>query len=181
MKLRYLVPLLVGIALGCALVWGLVTRQQNSVTSTFAMAGNKVPEFQLRSLHGDMLDNALFQPSWRLLNVWASWCSPCKSEHAFLMALAARDVPIIGLNARDAKSPATEVLLQTGNPYQTVIFDPKGELALDLGSIVTPETYLIDGDGTLVFRHRGVLTEEIWHEVFLPQIAAIELEQGAGP
>ncbi|EOD79685.1 putative thiol:disulfide oxidoreductase, nitrite reductase complex assembly [Grimontia indica] len=86
------------------------------------------------------------------------------------MSLKSAGIPIVGLNYRDKKNAAISVLKETGDPYQTVIYDPQGSLALELGSIVTPETYLIDREGTLMFRHIGILDEGIWQREFQPRI-----------
>lgn len=171
MKYKFLLPLIGGFALSTALYWGLQNSGETRDTIPFAMAGKPVPQFTLTALRsGELLDQTLFQNNWQLLNVWASWCSVCKAEHAYLMDLKSAGVPIIGLNYRDKQQAAISVLNETGDPYREVIYDPKGILALDLGSIVTPETYLIDSNGTLVFRHSGILDQDIWQREFLPRI-----------
>lgn len=141
----------------------------------FAMQGQPVPAFSLTSLANNTPINAsIFDNQWTLLNIWASWCLPCKAEHDYLLQLSqTQNVPIIGVNYRDKRETAQRVLEQTGNPYQTVIFDPKGALALDLGSIVTPETYLIDPNGIIQFRYSGGLNDHIWLTHFAPRLAAI--------
>lgn len=145
-----------------------------STPSGFPLQGRPVPTFNLVSLIDEKpLDARLFSNSgtkrWTLLNVWASWCSFCKAEHNFLLQLAAeKNIRLIGLNYRDAREAAKATLIATKNPYQEVIFDPRGSLALDLGSIVTPETYLIDPEGIIEFRYQGPLNQEVWEASFVP-------------
>ncbi|KKD58650.1 hypothetical protein RN22_20010 [Grimontia sp. AD028] len=171
MKYKLLLPLIGGFALSTALFWGLQHSEDPNNNPPFAMKGKPVPQFLLTSLRsGESVDQTLFQNDWLLLNIWASWCSSCKAEHPYLMSLKSAGIPIVGLNYRDKKNAAISVLKETGDPYQTVIYDPQGSLALELGSIVTPETYLIDREGTLMFRHIGILDEGIWQREFQPRI-----------
>ncbi|MEZ9071409.1 DsbE family thiol:disulfide interchange protein [Vibrio splendidus] len=104
------------------------------------------------------------QHPYQLVNVWASWCGICKTEHAFLLKLHAKGIPIVGLNYRDNSGAAINVLSSDGNPYSTVISDPQGKLALELGVIGTPETYLVDADGQIIKKLLGVINESVWQE-----------------
>jgi len=110
--------------------------------------------------------NQLFQQEYQLVNVWASWCGVCRKEHAYLNQLEQQGIPIIGLNYRDRRSGALNYLGQLGNPYSDVIFDPKGVLSLDLGVVGTPETYLVNQGGEIVYKHLGVLNQQVWDKHF---------------
>ncbi|MGO2161102.1 MAG: DsbE family thiol:disulfide interchange protein [Vibrio toranzoniae] len=101
---------------------------------------------------------------YQLVNVWASWCGICKTEHAFLLELQKKGIPIVGLNYRDNPGAALNVLSNDGNPYSKVISDPQGKLALELGVIGTPETYLVDADGQIIKKLLGVINDSIWKE-----------------
>ena len=105
------------------------------------------------------------QHPYQLVNVWASWCGICKTEHAFLLELQKEGIPIVGLNYRDNPGAALDVLSNDGNPYSTVISDPQGKLALELGVIGTPETYLVDAEGQIVKKLLGVINESVWRKV----------------
>lgn len=141
------------------------------------LIGKRAPEFSLESL-GD--------PSWRvgsadfagrpwLLNVWATWCAPCREEHGALLAIAREDrVPIMGLNWRDDRTLALRWLAQLGNPYVSVAYDPEGRTAIDWGVYGAPETFLMDAEGRVVKKHVGVLTLEVWRREFLPLLPAPE-------
>ncbi|ARP38565.1 DsbE family thiol:disulfide interchange protein [Vibrio syngnathi] len=104
------------------------------------------------------------QHPYQLVNVWASWCGICKTEHAFLLELQKEGIPIVGLNYRDNPGAALNVLTNDGNPYATVISDPQGKLALELGVIGTPETYLVDAEGQIVKKLLGVINESVWRK-----------------
>lgn len=101
---------------------------------------------------------------YQLVNVWASWCGICKSEHTYLLALRDKGIPIVGLNYRDNSAAAINVLSSDGNPYSKVISDPQGKLALELGVIGTPETYLFDAKGNIVKKLMGVINESVWQD-----------------
>ena len=103
---------------------------------------------------------------YQLVNVWASWCGVCKKEHSVLLQLANDNIPIIGLNYRDKATAAIRELQTAGNPYRKVISDSNGELALDLGVIGTPETYLVDQQGKVIKKLVGAMTQEIWQQEF---------------
>ncbi len=115
-----------------------------------------------------------------VLNVWASWCTNCRAEHPLLSELAGT-VPLYGLNYRDKGDAARAWLIQAGNPYRAVLADPDGKLALELGVYGTPETYLFAGDGTLLTRHTGLLTREIWQRQFAPLLAKARSNSASQP
>lgn len=103
-----------------------------------------------------------------LLNVWASWCKACEEEQLFLLDLASKGFPIFGLNYKDEDKAAKDWLSEWGNPYQKIAQDKLGTTAIDLGIYGTPETFLIDEKGTIIYRHVGVLNQDIWVQTFEP-------------
>jgi cytochrome c biogenesis protein CcmG/thiol:disulfide interchange protein DsbE len=107
-----------------------------------------------------------------LLNVWAPWCTSCRIEHKFLMALADSQTapPIVGLNWKDRNRDAEQLLRQTGNPYVAVPDDLSGRVGIDWGVTGTPETYLIDAQGTVRLKHVGPIDLDIWVNKFVPKI-----------
>ncbi len=126
------------------------------------------PAFQLASLtEPDRLLSAQDlkgQPA--LVNVWATWCPTCKEEHAFLNQLAARhEVQIFGINYKDDPLKAREWLKRYLNPYTAVILDEQGTLGLDLGVYGAPETYVVDADGVIRYRHVGAVDEKVWGQL----------------
>ncbi|MDB1123759.1 DsbE family thiol:disulfide interchange protein [Vibrio algarum] len=129
-----------------------------------SMMNEPVPSFRLSSLSEDkILDESLFVGEQHtLLNVWASWCAACKIEHPFLVELSVSGIDIVGLNYRDVRQDAKKVIAQDGNPYSEIVFDPNGELALDLGVLGAPETFVIDNKGMILKRVSGVIDAEVW-------------------
>jgi len=106
-----------------------------------------------------------------LLNVWASWCVPCREEHPVLVAFARRGVvPIYGLNYKDQRSTATGWLQRWGNPYTDSMFDPDGRIGIDYGVYGVPETFLIDRQGVIRYKHIGALTPEVLRDTIEPLV-----------
>lgn len=181
MKIVRFLPLLGVVIASIILVYAL---EKPTSVEISPLAGQSVPAFSLINLQEresseggfsvPTVDESLLQGKVQLLNVWASWCGVCKKEHDFLLALQQDGVPIVGLNYRDKRSSAVATLREEGNPYRAVIYDPLGELALDLGVYGTPETMLIDPEGIIRQRYVGALDEAIWQQQFVPVLEAIE-------
>ena len=92
-----------------------------------------------------------------ILNIWASWCLPCRSEHEFLMKLSQNsDIKIVGLNYKDNQENAKEFLKELGNPFEKILIDRKGLIAIEIGAYGIPETYLIDNyDKKIIKKYIG--------------------------
>ncbi|WP_421228199.1 DsbE family thiol:disulfide interchange protein [Aeromonas enteropelogenes] len=164
-RLRLFLPLILTLGLGALLLLGL---GNNPYSQDEATLGRTLPAWQSENLLGGAaIDTASLKGEPFVLNVWASWCPNCRAEHPLLGELA-RVVPLYGLNYRDKGDAARAWLMEAGNPYRAVLADPDGKLALELGVYGTPETYLFDADGTLLTRHTGLLTLEIWQRQFVP-------------
>ncbi len=170
-KFKLMLPSLLGIVFVVSMMF-VLTSQEGQITPS-ALVGKSIPAFTASGLNTELIDNSVLQTDkkFTLLNVWASWCAVCQSEHDFLMKLALKDnMRIVGLNYRDDGDDARKVLSVLGNPYAANIFDPDGKLALDMGVISTPETYLLDSQGIVLFRYSGVLDEKVWQHYFKPFI-----------
>ncbi len=106
-----------------------------------------------------------------LLNVWATWCVPCREEHPVLVGIARRGEAIIyGLNYKDDREEAVNWLETLGDPYVKSGFDPTGRAGIDLGVYGVPETFIIDANGTIVYKHIGPFDDKIWRETLLPLV-----------
>ena len=126
------------------------------------------PPFELPSLGtGQLLseEDLLGEPA--LVNVWATWCANCLIEHPLLMELK-EDVPIFGVNYNDDVEKAKVWLRRYDDPYRFSIVDADGKLAIDLGVYGAPETYVIDAQGTIQYRHVGVVTRSDWEQTLRP-------------
>ena len=107
-----------------------------------------------------------------LVNFWASWCPPCRAEHPRLLEMAGDGLPIIGVNFRDNEDAAIKYLTDDGNPFVAVAFDPAGRTALEWGATGLPETFIIGGDGTVLFRYVGPLVGSDYEQRFVPALTA---------
>jgi cytochrome c biogenesis protein CcmG/thiol:disulfide interchange protein DsbE len=104
-----------------------------------------------------------------LVNVWATWCGGCYEEHPVLVALArSKIVPIYGLNYKDQRAAANEWLKQYGDPYAAVAFDKDGQVAIDWGVYGAPETFVVDEQGIIRYKHIGPLTADDLQNTILP-------------
>ncbi|AKH88492.1 DsbE family thiol:disulfide interchange protein [Edwardsiella tarda] len=136
-----------------------------------ALIGKPVPTFRLASLDTPgktYSQSVLHDGKPLLLNVWATWCPTCYAEHKYLNTLAARGVRVVGLNYKDDRQKAIKWLNELGNPYALSLYDGDGMLGLDLGVYGAPETFLIDGNGIIRYRHAGDLNERVWKEEIEP-------------
>ncbi|GGC75075.1 DsbE family thiol:disulfide interchange protein [Marinobacter halophilus] len=173
-RLTLFLPLVLALAVGLFLAAG-IGKDPTELES--ALIGKPVPEFSLENLRepDQTLDQSLFHGQVSLLNVWAEWCPACWDEHEDLMWLAnEKGVRIIGLNYKDQRENAFRFLGRLGDPYQTIIFDPRGSLGFDLGVYGAPETFVIDAEGIVRYRHVGVVNERVWEEILLPVINRAE-------
>nr|WP_162063672.1 DsbE family thiol:disulfide interchange protein [Vibrio taketomensis] len=134
------------------------------------LVGRQVPQFRLEDLAepGKLYDQSIFKGEPLLLNVWATWCPTCFAEHKYLNELASDGVKIIGLNYKDQRDKAVGWLNDLGNPYLISLFDGNGMLGLDLGVYGAPETFLIDANGVIRYRHVGDVNPRNWKETLEP-------------
>ncbi len=144
-----------------------------------AREGQQAPAIVLTELSGKtpFTDEALRQGEVTLVNYWASWCAPCRVEHPHLETLADEGIPIYGVNYKDEPGKALAFLDELGDPYEGIGADANGRMALDWGLYGVPETYVIAGDGTVVLRFAGPITERVMEETIRP---AIERAAGVG-
>lgn len=164
------VPLILVVVLGIVLFAGI---GKDPTRLESALIGKTVPTFTLDDLErpGTKLDAGVFRGQVSLLNVWGTWCPACRDEHDDLLWLAQEQgVRIIGLNYKDNREDALVWLERLGNPYELTIYDPKGTLGFDLGVYGAPETYVIDTDGVVRYRHVGVVNEKVWKEDLEPLV-----------
>jgi cytochrome c biogenesis protein CcmG/thiol:disulfide interchange protein DsbE len=113
----------------------------------------------------DLRDGAV-----KIVNYWASWCAPCRAEHPNLTQLAGEGIPVYGVNYKDAPGQALGFLEELGDPYAAQGADPQGRMALDWGLYGVPETYVIAGDGTVVLRFPGPITQRVIADKIRPAL-----------
>ncbi len=173
-------PLLILIALA-VLLWVGLGLDPDRVPSP--LIGKPAPAFELPDLEreGETVTEAdISAEGAALFNVWASWCPPCLDEHPLFMELVAREeVPIIGLNYRDQPEAAREWLARHGNPYRRVALDREGRTGIDWGVYGVPETYVVDAEGVIRYKHVGPIDERILENEIMPLVR--ELRAGESP
>jgi len=175
--LRFLVPLALFLLLAGFLFKGLYL-DPKLVPSPFI--GKPMPSFTLPRLanaNATISDSDL-KGKVTALNIWATWCASCRAEHDVLLELArSGKVDIYGLNYKDNRADAQRWLKQLGDPYVANAFDADGRVGIDWGVYGAPETFIMDKDGIIRYKHVGPLTSEVLAEKILPLIASLEIAQ----
>jgi len=170
-KLVLLVPL-VAVAVILMFTFGLRREDPNALPST--MTGQLAPVLETTQL-GDLplvLDSDIRASGVKLVNFWASWCAPCRAEHPNLEALKDQGVVIYGVNYKDEPLKALKFLENLGNPFAAVGQDHSGRQAINWGVYGVPETFVIDGKGTVLLRFPGPITQRVMTRTILPLIAS---------
>jgi len=171
---KFIIPLAVFVALVGFLYVGLGLNPRE-VPSPFI--GKPAPAFELARLHAPaerFAHKDMTGQVW-MLNVWASWCVACRQEHPLLIELAKRkSLPIIGLNYKDEPGDARAWLKQFGDPYQLSVIDRDGRVGIDYGVYGVPETFVIDRQGVIRYKHIGPITPAALEEKILPLVRELE-------
>ena len=166
-QLIFLSPLILFLAMVVVLSTGL---GKDPTELDSKMIGKPVPSFELETLQDPR--RVLTQSDIRgpaLLNVFASWCPSCYVEHPYFMQMKANNlIPIYGLNYKDEREDGLQFVTKLGDPYEAIIFDYNGRLGIELGVYGAPETFLIDANNQIIYRHVGVVNEKVWTEIFQP-------------
>lgn len=148
--------------------WGLFNRD-DALPS--AMVDKSVPEFTLPPVLGrdDGLSTQDLVGHVSLVNVFASWCVPCRAEHPLFMELGEiGEVPLYGINYKDPPEQARAWLDELGDPYTRIGADRDGRVGIEWGVYGVPETYVIAADGTIAYRHVGPITRTILQDTIMP-------------
>lgn len=163
-----LIPLVLFIGLVAFLLVGL-NRDPRELPSP--LINKSAPDFQLQQLKDPA---RTFSPKemrgkvW-LLNFWGTWCVACREEHPILVKYSKTGaVPIYGVDYKDDRATALQLLEEEGNPYTVTAFDPEGRTSIDYGVYGAPESYLIDKNGVIRFKQIGPITDEVWNKKILP-------------
>lgn len=177
MRRLSMIPLALFGGLALLLYVGL---QGNPQEIPSALIGKPAPDFALSAVPGLRAgeDGGLSKPDLMtgeviVLNVWASWCGPCRVEHPVLMKLArAGSVPVYGLNYKDKSEDALGFLTELGNPYTKTGADVTGRVGIDFGVYGVPETFVINGKGEIILKHVGPIRPSDWVNKIEPVIKA---------
>jgi len=176
--LRYL-PLFIFVLLAALFFVRLFTGDASRSPS--ALIGKSAPEFSLPQLTGleeipGLKTQDLRMGHVSVVNIFASWCTPCRQEHPILMSIAEDEalktlgIEIYGLSYKDETENARKFLQQEGNPFRRIGVDSAGRVAIDFGVYGVPETFVITGDGKISFKFVGPLTSSALATVLVPEI-----------
>ena len=175
MRITYILPLAFFVVVAIALGIGL-TLNPRLIPS--ALIDKPVPEFVLPPVDGR--SNGLASADLRngdiaIVNIFASWCGPCRVEHPLLMEVArSGEVPVHGINYKDCPRNAVAWLSRFGDPYTRIGSDRDGRVSIDWGVYGVPETFIIDGNGRIAYKHVGPMMAEDMRHKILPLIRELQ-------
>ncbi len=168
--LKFLIPLAVFVVLVGFLGVGLKL-DPREVPSP--LIGKPAPAFELTRLDQPEVKirrDELLGKVW-VLNVWASWCAPCREEHPLVVAFAKKKLaPVYGLNYKDQRNAGLGFLRQLGDPYEASLFDADGRVGIDYGVYGVPETFVVDKQGIIRFKHIGPLNPDVLRDKIEPLV-----------
>ncbi|MDE2235119.1 MAG: DsbE family thiol:disulfide interchange protein [Gammaproteobacteria bacterium] len=174
---RYFIPIAL-IVLLMAFFWRGLYLNPGVVDSP--LIGKPVPAFSLPAVADGSppLTSEDFKGHVSVLNVWATWCIPCREESATLVQFSkSKLVPVYGLLYKDQRQDAEQWLQEKGNPYQLDGFDPKGQVALNWGVYGVPETFVVDANGVIRKKYVGPLTDSIVKDSLIPLVNSLNQEK----
>ncbi len=171
-------PLGLFLALAVLFFVGLFSGDPSKLPS--ALIGKPVPALTLAPLEG-LVRNGEPVPGFShtdlargevtIVNVWASWCVPCIQEHPFLVKFAKQSrAPLFGINEKDKTTAARRFLGRYGNPFTAVGVDPSGKAAIEWGVYGVPETFIVSGEGTILYKHVGPIDDQIITDKLMPAV-----------
>jgi cytochrome c biogenesis protein CcmG/thiol:disulfide interchange protein DsbE len=172
------IPLIVFGALAGIFLMQLISGRDISVIPS-ALIDKPAPALALAPLEGAIragqpvpaLDTAAIKGKLTLVNVWASWCVPCRQEHPIILGLAKDPrINVVGINYKDKNDAALAFLGELGNPFRAIGIDPRGTAAIDWGVYGIPESFLVGEDGTILYKHVGPFTDDAVKNKLMPKI-----------
>lgn len=174
-RLKLFVPLII-FAVLAVLFWRGLSLDPTAMPSS--RIDDPVPAFSLRTVRdADVrITEQAMKGEVSLVNVWATWCAACRIEHPFLVELAEQGVPIYGINYKDDVEEAKRWLAQLHDPYRLSVVDQDGRLGVDLGVFGAPETYVVDKNGVIRYRHVGVVDQRVWDDKLGPLVERLRQE-----
>lgn len=183
LRILLALPLVAFVALAAVFAWRVTDGADRSVVPS-ALIGRTVPEPTFPALMTSLpgVEPARLEGQVSLVNVFASWCAPCRVEHPKLMELSEVDgLQVVGLNYKDRVASARRFLDDLGNPYDIVGVDPDGRRSIEWGVYGVPETFLVDAEGVIRAKHVGVLDDEVLAGDFGETLRDLLAEGGAAP
>jgi cytochrome c biogenesis protein CcmG/thiol:disulfide interchange protein DsbE len=129
----------------------------------------KVPRFEAESLLGDkkFISTEEFGNKTVIVNFFATWCKPCREEHPYIKRLSnTQGIKIIGINYKDNPQRTIKWLKELGNPYSNIAIDSNGQIGIDWGVYGLPETFIVNAEGIIKYRHVGPITKKIYNNFY---------------
>ena len=164
-KIFYFIVSLI-VAIFFVLLLGLKEEKNYSPQSETKKLNNSISLKELYSGKNIFLNDLLLENELNLINIWASWCLPCKAEHPYLINLNERfDINLIGINYKDNLDNSKKFLSDLGNPYDEILVDNDGTKSIELGAIGVPETYLINSNKKIIKKFIGPLDQEDYDNI----------------
>tara|TARA_Y100001970_G_C14034106_1_gene750155 strand:+ start:248 stop:769 length:522 start_codon:yes stop_codon:yes gene_type:complete len=167
-SLKFKFTLLFFFLIFCFLIF-LKSLNDSSQYTPKALINKKIPNFEIPELNSKKLisENNIFENNkTTLINIWASWCSPCREEHKYLIKLKEKkNLKIIGINYKDKKINATNFLKKLGNPYEIILVDKDGKNSINLGAYGVPETFIYDSNKKLMKKIIGPINLNSFNEI----------------
>lgn len=174
--LKYIIPLILFIVMAVFLAMGLKLKPNEIPSPLLNKPARVFSAPKLNSPDEKLSPTDLKGKVW-LLNVWASWCVSCREEHPVLNQFAQRHMVIlIGLNYKDDPVAAKNWLETLGNPYNDSVMDNDGRIGIDWGVYGVPETFVMDKQGIVRYKHTGPVTEDDINTIFLPLVGKLQEE-----
>lgn len=176
MKRRLQLFLPLAVFLGLCLMFYIALFRDNRGELPSALLDSPLPEFALSTVKNpgrEVTKNDLLGEV-ALINVWATWCPACRVEHPYLVELANKGIPIFGVNYKDDQKEARKWLKTLHDPYRLSINDQDGSLGIDLGVYGAPETYLIDHQGVIRYKHVGIVDANVWKNDLRPRFKLLK-------
>ncbi len=178
-RLLLALPPLLFAGLAVMFLWGMGRDNPGELPSVFI--GREAPPVPPDALAGfpALTDADLRGGQVTVVNFWASWCPPCRAEHPVLKDMAARGIRVAGINMMDDPENAAAYLAEDGNPFFAIGADPKGRNRIEWGVTAPPETFIVNGDGTVAFRFIGPLVGSDYEQRFVPALEKALAGQGS--
>tara|TARA_B110001454_G_C12676623_1_gene416142 strand:- start:718 stop:1239 length:522 start_codon:yes stop_codon:yes gene_type:complete len=170
MKNKFLLTVLISFLVFCFVIFYKGLNNSNIYIPQTNSKKN-LPVFKARdfNLNTYIFSEKIFEEdTFYIVNIWASWCAPCKKEHPLLMKLSKNPtVKLIGLNYRDNLNNAKKFIDELGNPYSLILIDEDGTLGVEFGAYGVPETFLIDKNKMIIKKFVGPINQKIVDEIEL--------------
>ena len=170
MKSKLILIIIFTFLIFCFLIFYKGLDKPNTYTPKTSIEKN-LPIFKAKDFSSDIsIDsvNIFAEESYYIVNIWASWCVPCRKEHPLLMELSKnQSIKLIGLNYRDNLDNAKKFINELGNPYTQILIDKDGTLAIEFGAYGVPETFIIDKNKKIIRKFVGPINRKIIEEIKL--------------